>query len=323
MRTQLRLTANLFGIPLSIAGLAQVWTAAHGASVVPMWPADVLWILTAVLWLVVTVAYLYNVVATGRLHTELLDPTFSPFISIMVIVPMMLGVALAEHQHTSGDVLFHIGLVLTVVLGAWLSGQWIVSDLRLDQWHPGYFLPTVAGGLVAAGSAASLGHESIARLMFGYGMICWFALGSILLLRLFTGPRLATPLLPTMAIEVAPAVVAGSAWFALNGGVADPVAYSLAGYAILMIGVQLRLIPLYRQVPFGPGWWAFGFSYAAAFTVAVRWLGATDNPHTEVLTTVLLATVSAAIGTLVVRTGLRMAKRDFLPRAPAQPPASA
>ena len=76
------------------------------------------------------------------------------------------------------------GLIVTVALGGWLSGQWIISDLSLPQWHPGYFLPTVAGGFLAAGSSAELGYGQLARVLFGYGAICWFVLGSILLQRL-------------------------------------------------------------------------------------------------------------------------------------------
>jgi hypothetical protein len=45
--------------------------------------------------------------------------------------------------------------------------KWIVADLQLAQWHPGcpprnthpgYFLPTVAGGLIAAAGSAALGY---------------------------------------------------------------------------------------------------------------------------------------------------------------------
>ena len=39
---------------------------------------------------------------------------------------------------------------VVVGLGGWLTGQWVVTDLALDHVHPGYFLPTVAGGYVGA-----------------------------------------------------------------------------------------------------------------------------------------------------------------------------
>ena len=69
--------------------------------------------------------------------------------------------------------------------------------------HPGYFLPTVAGGLVAAGGAAEVGQRRLAEVVFGLGLICWIVLGSILLARLLVRPALPAVLTPTLAIEVA------------------------------------------------------------------------------------------------------------------------
>ena len=48
---------------------------------------------------------------------------------------------------------------------------------------------------------------------FDVGMICWVVLGSIILNRLFFRPALPLALIPTLAIEVAPPVVAGNTYF--------------------------------------------------------------------------------------------------------------
>lgn len=66
-----------------------------------------------------------------------------------------------------------------------------------------------------------------------------------------------------LAIEVAPPAVAGDAYFGLTGGRIDTLAYLLAGYTVLMVLVQLRLLPLYLRLPFTPVFWSFTFSYAA------------------------------------------------------------
>lgn len=62
--------------------------------------------------------------------------------------------------------------------------------------------------------------------MFGYAVICWLVLGSIILGRLLMRPLPPPPLLPTLAIEVAPAAVASLAYFALHGDRVDPVVAS-------------------------------------------------------------------------------------------------
>ncbi|AGZ44060.1 potassium-tellurite ethidium and proflavin transporter [Actinoplanes friuliensis] len=265
--------------------------------------------------------YARDVVRGGRLRTELKDPVFAPFTALVVIVPMLLGVALGGHARAAGEAVFLVALVLTVALGGWLSGEWIIADLQLAQWHPGYFLPTVAGGLIAAGGSAAFGHGTLAMLMFGYGVICWLVLGSIILLRLFTAPTLPMALRPTIAIEVAPPAVAGNAWFLINGGHLDAISAGLAGYAVLMVLVQLRMIPVYRQVPFGPGWWAYSFSYAAVVTLAVGWLGAEPVPGRTAWIAVLLGVLTVAVVALSIPTVRRLAQGSYLPstaREPAQ-----
>ncbi|MEE4545901.1 TDT family transporter [Streptomyces sp. V4-01] len=312
-----RLTPNLFGIGFGVAGLAQAWTAAADSVHAPAWPSYVLWILAAAIWLFTLIAYARNVAAQGRLRAELPDPVLGPFTALIAIVPMLLGVALAPHARSAGEAVYAAGLVLTVLMGGWLTGVWIRADTKLPQWHPGYFLPTVAGGLIAANGSAALGWTTLAHVMFGYGLICWFVLGSILLVRLFTQPMLPPPLLPTIAIEVAPPVVAGNAWFAINSGRLDLGAEILGGYALLMVLVQLSMAGTYRRAPFGPGYWAFAFSYAAALTDGIHWLDAEHVDGRRALTYLLLALATLALAALAARTLLGLRRRTFLPRVPA------
>lgn len=317
--TPVRLRPNLFGIPFGLAGLAACWSASRALLDLPRAVPAVLWLLTALVWLVVLVPYATQVLRRGRLGSELADPTFGPFTSVPTILLMLLGGALDEWNHSGAVTAFTAGLVLTVLIGGYLSGEWILKDLRLVQWHPGYFLPTVGGGLVASTVAARLGLPRLASVMFGYGLICWLVLGSIILARLFTLPMLPLKLRPTLAIELAPPAVAGNAWFAMNGGRLDLLAAVLAGYGVLMLLVQLRLTPLYRAVPFGPGSWAFAFSYLQAVTFGLHWLDAGHVTRRGVLTWVALTLASLGVALLLTRTGIALARGTFLPRTSEQP----
>ncbi|CAA9267796.1 MAG: hypothetical protein AVDCRST_MAG52-3019 [uncultured Blastococcus sp.] len=315
-----RLTANLFGIPLGLAGVAQCWAVAHDLGTAPTWPADVLWVITAAVWLLVAGAYYARHHRPADLARELADPTFGPFVAVSAIVPMMLGAAVARQLPTVGHVVFLVALVLTLVAGGWLSGQWILSETTLAQWHPGYFLPTVGGGLIAAGLSAGFGDRWLAQVMFGYGTVCWIVLGSIILTRLFTQPQLPVPLRTTIAIEMAPPVVAGIAWFRINGGQVDAIALGLAGYALLMAMIQIRLIPLFRTVPFGPGWWAFSFPYAATVAYALQWLSVQPVTGVHTWTWAFLVIVTAGAAVLAGRTVMALVGDRFLPPgAPATP----
>ena len=317
------LTANLFGIPFSIAGLAQCWTTAHVLTAAPAWAGRGLWVVAGLTYLVLLAAYLTNVARTGRARTEMYDLTFGPFTALILIVPMLLALALAGPLPRTGTAIFLVTATLNAGYGGWLSGQWIIQDMPLERWHPGYLLPTVAAPLLAATGCASLGFEGLATVLFGYGLICWLTLGAIILARLFTRSALPTPLVPTLAVELAPPVVAGTAWFTINGNRPDMVAYLLAGYAVLMLVVQVRLIPLYVRVPFVAGIWAYGFSYTAGFTYSIHWLDAEHVPARQPLTYGLLAVISAGIAVLAVRSVLALKRGTFLPRTPTGLPPDA
>jgi tellurite resistance protein len=289
----LHLPANLFAVAFGVAGLAQAWSAVTQLAGASDWPGDVLWIVAAVIWLVTLAAYLANVGAQRRWKTELSDPTFGPFTALIFIVPMLLGARLAEQARGAGEVVFGCGAVLVVLVGAWISGGWITVDGDIRRWHPGYFLPTAAGGLLAGGASAALGFTRLSYVLFGLGITSFVVLASIISLRLYVEPSLPRPLLPTIAIELAPPVVAGNSWFAINGGKVDTLAAILAGF------------------------WAFSFPFAAAVTYGVHWLAVEHVRSGTALGYTLLGLLTAGFALLAARTVTGLIHGTFLPRVPA------
>jgi tellurite resistance protein len=312
----LHLTANLFAVAFGVAGLAQSWATATQLAGASDWPGNVLWIAAAVIWLITVLAYLANVAAQRRWKTELSDPTFGPFTALIVIVPILLGARLAQEARGAGEVVFGCGAVLMLLLGGWMTGDWIADDGDLRRWHPGYYLPTAAGGLIAGGASAALGFTTLSHVLYGVGITSFVLLGSIIQLRLFNAPSLPPPLLPTIAIDLAPPVAAGNSWFAIDGGKVDTVQGVLAGLAVLLLLVQLRLIPLYRRAPFGPGFWAFLFPFAAAVTYGVHWLAAEHVRGGAALGYALVGVLTAGFALLAARTVTGLINGTFLPRVP-------
>jgi len=291
---------NFFGIPFGLVGLSEAWHAASrtlGASaVVP----DAVDILAASVWLVLVMAYAAR--GPRSVIADLRDPVLAPFVPVAAITGMLLGSALSAYAFAAGRVLVVVFLAITILVGGWLTGQWVVSDLDQGKLHPGYFLPTVAGGLVGAFCAAQVHLHAVGEASFGIGILCWVLLGSILLNRLFFHPGLPAPLVPTLAIELAPPAVAGIALFALNGRVASPLACALGGYAVLMAVVQLRFLPLYFKLSFSPGFWAFTFSYAAAATDGLLWISVKKPAGSPVYAGCIVIAITALVGIISART---------------------
>lgn len=323
-RPTTRIPLNLFAIPLGIAGLGGSWLALAHDGRVPAAIAETLLALSALVWLVVLALYgRYLLAGPRRLPADLTDPVGAPFASLAVITPMLLAAqGVYPHAHQAGRVLVDVFVVATVVLGGWFVGQWVYAPLEPAAFHPGYFLPTVAGGLVASVSAADVGQPLLAEIMFGTGVVSWLVLGAVIFQRLLFRPMLPAALVPTLAIQVAPAAVASLAWFAMHGVHIDVVAALLGGYGLLMALAQVRLLPAFLRLRFMPSMWAFTFSWAGFATAGLYWLQAARPAGYQVYEFALIVAITALVGAIALRTASAVWRGRFLPR-PGQAPSTA
>jgi tellurite resistance protein len=309
-----RVPPNLFAIALGIAGLAQAWDAAVPLLGTPQAIPDGLSILAAALWVVLVGAYLAQ--GPRIIMADLRDPVLSPFVSVSALTAMLLSAALVKDAFAAGRVLVIVFLAVTVGLGGWLTGQWMTGGIEPDSVHPGYFLPTAAGGLIGANAAAQVHLHGLAEASFGIGVISWVLLGSTILSRLFTRPALPSALVPTMAIELGIAGVAGSAYFAVAGRTVSFMACVLGGYAVLMAVAQVRLIPVYRRLSFTPGAWSFAFSYAAAAAYALAWLVIKKPPAATGYAIAVIALLTAFVSWIAFRTAVLAVRGQLFPAWP-------
>jgi tellurite resistance protein len=306
-----RVPPNLFGIALGVAGLALAWHAAVPLLGIPQTVPDALDVLAAVLWLVLVGAYLVQ--GPRIILADLRDPVLSPFVSASAITAMILAAALAADAAAAGRVLVIVFLAATIAIGGWLTGQWMTGRIEPDSLHPGYLLPTAAGGLIGANAAAQVHLHALAEASFGIGVICWVLLSSMIMKRLFAGPALPSALVPTMAIELGVATVAGSAYFAVAGRTVSFLACALAGYAVLMAVVQVRLIPVYRRLSFTPGFWSFAFAYAAAASDALGWLAISRPPGTTGYAIVVITLLTGFVAWIAFRTVVLVVRGQLFP----------
>lgn len=306
---------GFFGVAFGLLGLADCWLVAATFDLVPVAVGRLLVALAVIVWLVVGVAHVRGMCAQRvTLGEELADPIAGPFASLAVITPMLASAdALYPLDHAAGTVVTDVLITATVLLAGWFTGQWIYRPLDLAKLHPGYFLPSVAGGLVASASAALIGQTHLAQMLFGLGLVCWLVLGSIVLGRLVLGPALPAALTPTLAIEVAPAAVATFAAFVIDGHRVDTVVRVLAGYGLMMIVAQLRLLPAYVRLRFAPTFWAFTFSWAAVAFAGMFWLGVTRPTGWRAESYIALALISGFIGAVAVRSMLALWRGELLP----------
>jgi tellurite resistance protein len=313
-----RIPLNFFGMGFGLAGLATAWRIAVELGLASHWVSDTLTAVAALMWVTSCLLYLrYALSARGAFFRDITDTTAGPFASLALITPVLLVAdGLAPYAHDQAAVLIDILAVAILLLGGWFTGFWMRGGVELDRLHPGYFLPTVAGGLVASAGAAEVGQLQLAQLMLGLGLICWVIVGSMILGRLIFRPPLPDALAPTMAIEVAPAAVASVAYLFSTGGRVDAFATILAGYGLLMVAAQLPLLPRYLRLKFSLSSWAFTFSWAAVASTALFWIASGHPAGDRLYSYLVLAAISLLVGGVAARTVLALARHQLLPPTP-------
>jgi tellurite resistance protein len=304
---------------MGLAGLAAAWHLGADLCGVPASIGDGLYVITAIIYLLLLGVLATRLVLSPQsVAAELNHPVRGSFYALVPISGMLLALGLEPQAREAAQVLFLVFLTATVLLGGWLTGRWIVGPLDDDSISPAYFLPTVAGGLIGGQGAAAFGLIGVGWMSFGIGILCWLLLGSLVLNRLFIRPVLPATLVPTLAIEVAPPAVAANAYAVLTGGRLDAVAYMLAGYTLLMVLVQVRLLPLYRALSFAPSFWAFTFSYAAVASTTLRWIHVEHPVGATLMEYTVLGVITLFIGGITMRSLVALQQGRFLP-LPARP----
>ncbi|MBE1589313.1 hypothetical protein ACFPOI_35940 [Nonomuraea angiospora] len=178
----------------------------------------------------------------------------------------------------------------------------------------------LAGLATCWGYAAMLGVVPglVADVLFIVTAVVWLVPHALTagrwLFRLMFRPRLPAPLLPTLAIEIAPPALAGLAYLVITHDRFDAVALVFGGFTALAVIVQLRLIPVYRRLAFGPAFWSFAFPYAAVATFALHWIKYGRPVGYTVWAWVVLLAITAFIAVLVAKTTAALARRRFLPQ---------
>jgi tellurite resistance protein len=306
--TATRIPLNTFAIGFGLAGLAEVWDVSGVSLGFSPVIAQVFWTIATVAWVWLIIAHIRRGSRSNdTLASQLRHPAQGPIAALIPITGMLVAADLMKYSTVAGLVLFIAALVVATLFAAWLVARWLQGGLELETVHGGYLLPTVAAGFVASDVAAIAHLQVLSWGLFGVGVFFWVVMTVLVMIRLAFRPSLPGPLVPTMAILVAPPAVGGIAWFSVAGLQVDFTGAMIAGVGVLLVLVQLALIPKYRRLSFSLGFWSFTFPTAAVVTDAILWLRVTTPVGWQPVTGVLLAIVTV----LIVLIGIRSLREVF------------
>jgi tellurite resistance protein len=300
-----RIPLNTLAIPFGLSGLAAVWTGAGRDLGWTEGIGDALWGVAGIAWVWMIVAHsMRGAKSTDTLASQLRHPAQGPIAALVPIVGMLLGATLFRVLPWAGTTLVIASIVAAALFAGWILASWTSGQVPIDSVHGGYFLPTVAAGLVAATASAEVGLTVLAEGVFAVGILFWVVIFVLLLGRLATRPELPPALTPTLAIIVAPPAVAGTAWFAITGARVGPIDYALAGVTVVMVLMQLFLVPRYRKLGFSLGFWSFTFPFAAVGGYGIEWLELERPVGWQVIVVAIVAGITVLVGTIGVKSAI-------------------
>ncbi|MBO1114103.1 dicarboxylate transporter/tellurite-resistance protein TehA [Bordetella petrii] len=309
---------SFYGIVLGLAGLASNWRAAHDVWSLPPAIGEALYAAAALAWLAISVLYGAKwFTATAVAREEAAHAIQCCFIGLAGVATMLVAQGALPYSRSAAIALFLLGTLFTVAFGLWRTGLLWQGGRDATATTPVLYLPLVAGGFVSGIAAAALGYREFGQLAFGAALFTWLAVESVLLHRLYTAAPLATPLRPTLGIQLAPPAVGAACYLAVGGAHADLFAHMLVGYALLQALLLTRMIRWIAEQPFGASYWAFTFGATALAGVVIRLSGEGQSELFSFLAPILFLLANAVVLGIAAGTLWQLFNGTLLPPAAA------
>lgn len=312
----LNLPAGYYGMVLGTIGMGFAWRYASTIWPVPHWPGEMLVLLAMTIWLLLTVAFITRAVRfPGSVLAEMRHPVMSSFVSLFPATTMLVAIGFVPWYRPLALALFSVGVVVQLSYAGWQSaGLWRGKHPE-EATTPGLYLPTVANNFISAMACGALGFHDAGLVFLGAGVFSWLSLEPVILQRLRSAGELPAPMRSSLGIQLAPALVACSAWLSVNGGEADTFAKMLFGYGLLQLLFTLRLMPWYLSQPFNASFWSFSFGVSALATTGLHLGQSSPSGFFHAIAIPLFIFTNAIIALLLVRTFILLMQGKLLVRA--------
>lgn len=311
----LNLPAGYFGMVLGTIGMGFAWRYAGTLWPVSPWPGEILVALAIVIWFLLSVAYLSRAVRFPQsVLAEMRHPLMSSFVSLFPATTMLVAIGFVPWYRPISLGLFGFGVVVQLGYAAWQSaGLWRGKHPQ-EATTPGLYLPTVANNFISAMACGALGFQDAGLVFLGAGVFSWLSLEPVILQRLRSAGELPGALRTSLGIQLAPALVACSAWLSVNGGQADTFAKMLFGYGLLQLLFMLRLMPWTLSQPFNASFWSFSFGVSALATTGLHLGQSSTSGFFHVIAVPLFIFTNCIIALLLVRTFILLMQGKLLVR---------
>jgi tellurite resistance protein len=314
-----RLPVGLFGSVLGVAGLGlalRLMDRTLHAGILDT-ASELLLVLAAVLFAILAVFYgLKCVRHRSVVAHEFTTPATQGFFAAVPMSLLLLSLGVAPYARALAEVAWWAGSLLQFAIATMLVARWLGERDTARNAAPSWFLP-IAGGQLVPIAGVPLGYVSLPWLFFVFGAIGLPVVLTLVLLRLWRGPRLADAAMPGTAILIAPAPLTLLAWLSLDGSGADAVSGSLFALSLVLAVPAIVALPRLVRLPFSAGWWSYTFPLdaltSAALTMAQTGPDISGGSGIALLGNGLFVLAAAVVALVLARSAAALAQGRLLP----------
>lgn len=314
----INIPAGYFGMVLGIIGMGFAWRYASTIWPVSPFIGEGLVAVATLIWLSLAFAFVYRLLRYPSLVVaEMRHPLTGSFVSLFPATTMLVSIGLAAYSQTRllADILFFVGACVQLCYAAWQSAGLWRGEHPAEATTPGLYLPTVANNFISAMACGALGFHDLGIMFFGAGVFSWLSLEPAILHRMRSHGEMAKPVRTSLGIQLAPALVACSAYLSVNGGHTDFVAKMLFGYGLLQLIFMFRLMHWYLKQPFNASFWSFSFGISALATTALHLSVGEQDGLFSALAVPMFIFTNGVIALLMIKTLILLLQGRLIPRS--------
>lgn len=297
---------TFFAVTMGLGGFTLALRAAARPMSLGLWPFQALFVLTGVVFALITFFYvLKSVLHRDEVVAEWHHPVRLSFFPTISVSLLLLASAAMAVSPVAALVLWGFGTALQGVLTLAVVSNWIgTRSFQHGHLNPAWFIPAV-GNVIVPVAGAPLGFVELSWLFFSAGLMFWVVLLTLVFNRLVFHDPLPVRLQPTLVIMIAPPAVAFIAWVRLGlgqGEGVDAFGHILISLAYVFAALMAVQLPRILRLPFAMSFWALSFPIAALTIATFLYAERTGSDLHERLGTAFLAVLAVVIVGLVGRT---------------------
>jgi len=300
----------MFAIVMGLSGLSLVLKKLSEILYFPSVIADVLGLLSSMIFLLVLGNYLLKLFKyKEEVKGEITHPIRINFFAAISISTLILSIFYRHTFDQLSQILFILGSTLHIILTFYTMKFWINNNLEIQHSNPAWFIPIV-GNLIVPIAGKNFIDDSVLYFYFSIGIFFWIILFSIILNRIIFHKQFAPKFMPTLFILIAPPAIGFLSYVKLSGEL-DFFAHILYSLGLFFTILVFTMYKNYINIKFFISWWAFTFPMAAISLSTILMYELTQQNFYAILS-YIFAVITIIIVSLVAKeTIAHMKKKEI------------